>query len=598
MWEAHAVKVLVLNCGSSSLKYKLVDTETRLTLRDGCVDRLGEERTHKDAIRDALEATRGLTIDAVGHRVVHGGQSFHDPALITAEVVAAIEDCVRLAPDHNPHNLAGIRAAQEALPDAPQVAVFDTAFHSGLPRRASTYAIDAEVRERLGIRRYGFHGTSHAFVAEEAARHLGRHLNTLRLVTLHLGNGASACAIEHGRSTETSMGLTPLEGLVMGSRCGDLDPGTVLALLREPGATVDSVEELLGKRSGLAGLSGVGNDLRDLEARAQEGHDPSRLAIAVFSHRVRKYVGAYAAVMGGVDAVIFTGGIGQNSFAMRRRILQRLEFLGIQLDEVRNAAARVSAESRVAAISAPESPVAVLVVATDEELRIAEQTAKVVSGQTRVATAGSVPIAVSRKHVHLDAVTLGTLFGPNATLNVVETLSQGDLFLSDKAVDLIGPRNTLEAVPVLGPLRDQPQIEVSQTDEFHLGVDAPVRASGKLKGSAPITLTGPAGTLRLREGLINPARHLHMNQADARDYQVGDGDAVTVAIRRAGAKDHLLRDVLVRVDPGYRLELHMDTDEARRAGLSPPDGCLARIEDADAVLLSRRPTLKLSTLGS
>jgi acetate kinase len=589
------MKVLVLNCGSSSLKYKLVDTAARVTLRKGVVERLGAERTHADAIAEALAATEGQAIEAVGHRVVHGGERFHDPALITPDVLGAIEACVPLAPSHNPHNLAGIRAAQEALPDCPQVAVFDTAFHGTLPRRARTYALDQAATAR-GVRRYGFHGTSHAFVAEEAAKHLGRRLGELRLVTLHLGNGASACAVEHGVSTETSMGLTPLEGLVMGSRCGDLDPGVVLNLLREEGATVDSVERFLNKSSGLAGLSGIGNDLRDLEAQAAEGHDGARLAIAVFSHRVRKYVGAYAAVMGGLDAVVFTGGIGQNATAMRRRILQRLGFLGVHLDEQRNAAATVSSEARVAEINPEDASVKVLVIATDEELRIAEQTAKVARGETSVAAAEPIPVTVTTRHVHLDAASLEVLFGAGATLEPVAELTQPGVFVSGKRVDLVGPRDTLEDVPVLGPVWAQPQVEVSQADEFQLGVDAPVRASGELKGSAPITLVGPAGTVRLTEGLINPRRHLHLTPADAEARGVDDGDAVSLTVQPAEGAPVELRDVLVHVVEDARLALHLDDEEARKAGVwvgERPQACFTPAPGATAELQSRRPTLRL-----
>ncbi|MCW8141019.1 MAG: acetate/propionate family kinase, partial [Planctomycetota bacterium] len=283
------MQVLVLNCGSSSLKWKLIDAASRQALARGQVERLARtEGAHAAAIDEALRALDGARVDAVGHRVVHGGERFHDPALIDDEVVAAIEACAPLAPLHNPANLAGIRAARAALPGVPQVAVFDTAFHHTLPRRASTYALDPAVAARHGIRRYGFHGTSHAFVAREAAAFLGQPLERLRLVTLHLGNGASACAIEHGHSVETSMGFTPLEGLVMGTRPGDLDAGVVLALLREYGQSVDDVDRLLNQASGLAGLSGVGNDLREVEERAAQGDDRARLAIAVFAHRVRK----------------------------------------------------------------------------------------------------------------------------------------------------------------------------------------------------------------------------------------------------------------------------------------------------------------------
>lgn len=342
------MNILVVNCGSSSLKYQVIDPSREDPLAAAKIERLGEAgKDHAAAIDEALAAVDRFEIDAVGHRVVHGGTRFHDACLVDDEVERAIEACVPLAPLHNPANLAGIRAARSALPDVPHVAVFDTALHSRLPRRARTYAIAPELADELGIRRYGFHGTSHAYVAGQAAKFLGRPLEELRLVSLHLGNGASACALELGHSVETSMGMTPLEGLVMGTRSGDLDPGAVLALVRRHG--VDEVERVLNRESGLAGLSGHGNDLRDIEAAAAAGEDRARLAIAAFAHRARKYVGAYAAVMGGLDAVILTGGIGQNSATMRRRILQRLAFLGLGLDDDKNDDARPDAANPTSA---------------------------------------------------------------------------------------------------------------------------------------------------------------------------------------------------------------------------------------------------------
>ena len=291
------MNVLVINCGSSSVKYQVVDTETGRALAKGKVERIGQaDATHASAVTKILRATESFQPAAVGHRVVHGGERFYDATLIDDEVIRAIEACIPLAPLHNPANLAGIRMAREQLPSVPHVAVFDTAFHLRMPRRAKHYAIDLELADRLGIRRYGFHGPSHAYVAGLAADYLERDIADLRLITLHLGNGASACAIELGSSIDTSMGLTPLEGLVMGTRCGDLDPGAVLALARELG--IDETDDLLNRRSGLAGLSGLGNDLRDIEAQAAEGNDRARLAITVYAHAVRRYIGAYAASMG------------------------------------------------------------------------------------------------------------------------------------------------------------------------------------------------------------------------------------------------------------------------------------------------------------
>ncbi len=560
------MNIFVINCGSSSVKYQVVDTDSGRALAKGSVQRIGDDgRDHGAAIKDILDELSALTIDAVGHRVVHGGESFHDSCAITDEVVSAIEACIPLAPLHNPANLAGIRAAREMLGDRLHVAVFDTAFHARMPRRARTYAIDPTLASEHGIRRYGFHGTSHAYVAQRAAEFLDRPLDTLRLVTCHLGNGASACAIEYGHSVETSMGMTPLEGLVMGTRSGDLDPGIVLTLARAKG--IDEVDRLLNRESGLAGLSGHGNDLRDIQAKAAEGDDRARLAISVFAHRVRKYIGAYAAVMGGVDAVIMTGGIGQHSASMRRRILQRLEFMGLHVNEDQNLDADVSDDKAVCDIASASSRVRALVIATNEELRIAQATAKIAQGRKQVAEVKPIPIAISGRHIHLDRATLDKLFGEGSELTVYKEISQPGQFASEQRVTLIGPRDKIERVRILGPLRGKNQIEVSRTDEFRLGVDAPIRRSGQVEGSAPIILEGPKGRVELPEGLICARRHIHMTPEDAEAYGVEAGDEVEVAID-GGPRDLVFGDVLVRVKSSYLLEMHIDTDEANAAELS------------------------------
>lgn len=582
--------VLVINSGSSSVKFQVIATETSEVLHKGLVERIGHPTTHAEALAQVMEIARPYGITAVGHRVVHGGEKFIGAVQIDDEVERQIEACIPLAPLHNPANLAGIRAARAALPTVPQVAVFDTAFHARLPRRARTYAIDQAVAEKHGLRRYGFHGTSHSFVAHLAAQHLRRPLNELRLVTLHLGNGASACAVELGHSTETSMGLTPLEGLVMGTRGGDLDPGVLLALLRSGEFDAESLDRLLNTRSGLAGLSGVGNDLRDIEQRASDGDDRCRLAVAVFAHRVRKYVGAYAATMGGLDAVVLTGGIGENAVAMRRRILQRFEFLGLVLDDDANADAKVSREQPVCRVSAEHSRVAALVVKTDEELSIARQTASLVAEGTAVKNPRPIPVAISARHVHLDAATFARLFGEGATPTKNRDISQPGQYACEERVNLIGPRNRIDGVRLLGPLRSASQVEISRTDEFFLGVDAPIRDSGKTAGSAPITLEGPKGTVHLEEGLICAKRHIHMSPDDAKAYGVADGDELEVAIS-GGPRSLVFGDVLVRVSPKYKLEMHIDTDEANAAELSQgAEGQLAYtdVRGATAVLQMRR----------
>lgn len=562
------MNVLVLNAGSSTLKAKLLDPESGALLFTMSVERIGDAGlTHEAAVKQVLDRAASQDVAAVGHRVVHGGDRFTGASLIDDATEAAIDACSTLAPLHNPANLAGIRAARRALPNVPQVAVFDTAFHARLPRRAKTYAIDAAIADKYDIRRYGFHGTSHAYVAELAAKHLGRPLSELRIVSLHLGNGASACAIELGHSTETSMGLTPLEGLVMGTRSGDIDPGALIALLRA-GLSVDELDDLLTKKSGLSGLSGAGNDLRDIEKRAAEGDDRCRNAITVYSHRVRKYVGAYAAAMGGLDAVVLTAGVGENGASMRRRILQRFDFIGLVLDEDRNADARVSHESPVADVSAETSRVRALVVKTNEELSIARQTAAVLAQARTTTPAVAIPIAVSARHLHLDAATFALLFGADAKPTKYRDISQPGQYACEEKVNLIGPRGRIDGVRLLGPLRSKNQVEVSRTDEFKLGVDAPIRDSGQVGGSAPITIEGPKATVTLTEGLICAKRHVHMAPADAKAFDVKDGDEIEVAIT-GGPRDLVFGDVLVRVSDKYRLEMHIDTDEANAAELNP-----------------------------
>jgi acetate kinase len=367
-------RILVLNAGSSSLKYEVIDLAAPDARVGGIVERIGEPGSevpdHAAAARTVLDSLGVARPDAVGHRIVHGGTRFVAPTLIDDEVEAGIEALTDLAPLHNPPGLAGIRAARAVLPDVPHVAVFDTAFHATLPDHAASYAIDRAVAAEAGIRRYGFHGTSFDFVSRATARFLGRPLEHLRMIVLHLGNGASACAISGGVSIDTTMGLTPLEGLVMGTRSGDLDPGVLLHLARL-GRSVEEIDDLLNRRSGLLGMAGS-NDLRDVAAGAEAGDPAAVLAIEVMLHRLRKYLGAFAAELGGVDAVVFTAGIGENAGWLRARAVERLGFLGIAVDAERNG--RGDAARR---ISPDGSPVEVLVIPTDEELEIAAQTTKV-----------------------------------------------------------------------------------------------------------------------------------------------------------------------------------------------------------------------------
>lgn len=374
-------RVLVVNSGSSSLKYQLVEPETGASITSGRVERIGEPggvSDHGAALESALAelgpaAREGLV--AVGHRVVHGGSSFGAPVVADDDVVAKIHELAPLAPLHNPPNVRGIEVARELLPDVPHVVVFDTAFFHTLPEAAATYAIDTEVAEQYGVRRYGFHGTSHQFVAEAAAELVGRPVGEIDQIVCHLGNGASVSAVQGGRAVETSMGLTPLEGLVMGTRSGDIDAGIVFHLARTAGMGVDDLDVLLNRRSGLKGLSGV-NDFRELHELIESGSAAARLALDVYLHRLRKYVGAYIAVLGGVDVITFTAGVGENDATVRDGALAGLERLGISVDPARNEAA--SREPRV--ISPEGSPVTVAVVPTNEELAIARHAMAVLNG--------------------------------------------------------------------------------------------------------------------------------------------------------------------------------------------------------------------------
>ncbi|WP_166349437.1 acetate/propionate family kinase [Phytoactinopolyspora limicola] len=395
-----SARVLVLNCGSSSIKYQLIDTEDAAVLARGLVERIGEEHgevhhesrgtstnhqleipDHEAGLKAMLEvfdaagpSLADADVTAVGHRVVHGGEAYSGPVVIDDAVEDTIDQLSALAPLHNPPNLVGIRVARQVLGDLPHVAVFDTAFHQTLPPAAYTYALDTGIAHHHGVRRYGFHGTSVAYVARTAAEYLERDPQRTNLIVLHLGNGASATAIRAGRSVDTSMGLTPLEGLVMGSRSGDVDPGVLLHLLRSGQLSVDDLDELLNRRSGMIGLCGE-RDLRTVHRLAADGDAAARLARDVYCHRIRHYVGAYLAVLGETHAVVFTGGVGENDAWVRSRSLSGLRGLGIEVDHVRNS----SQMRRPRLISPDGARTAVLVVPTDEELEIARQAVAVVS---------------------------------------------------------------------------------------------------------------------------------------------------------------------------------------------------------------------------
>ena len=396
------MKVLVINAGSSSLKYQLMDTDTRTVLAKGLCERIGIDGrlthkvpakdlklefeiampTHAEAIQSVLDALtsaehgviRSMSeIDAVGHRVVHGGEKFAASARIDADVMAALEECIPLAPLHNPANITGIKACQAVMPSTPMVAVFDTAFHQTMPAKSYIYALPYEYYEKDKVRRYGFHGTSHRYVSARAAAMLGKPIEELKIITCHLGNGSSVSAIDGGKSVDTSMGFTPLAGLPMGTRSGDLDAGILEYLMKKHGYSIDEMLNILNKKSGVLGISGVSSDFRDLEDAASKGNQQAQLALDSFDYNVKKLIGAYAAAMGGVDAIIFTAGVGENGPDTRANAVAGLEYMGVKLDAEKN-----NTRGKEVDVATDDSKVRVLVIPTNEELMIAMDTAAIV----------------------------------------------------------------------------------------------------------------------------------------------------------------------------------------------------------------------------
>ncbi len=577
------MNVLVINAGSTSLKYDAYDMDTEGNLAHGTIERMGTaDAVHvrgstktpvsapdvTAAMREVASALASIPIHAVGHRVVHGGERLVEPTLIDAGALAVIEECAVFAPIHNPANLAGIHAARQAFGAVPHVAVFDTAFHAHMPEAAFVYALPYELYLERGIRRYGFHGPSHQFMAASAAELLKTDLSRLRLVTCHLGGGCSIAAVDGGISVDTSMGMTPLEGLVMGTRCGDLDPAIPLAMIRQ-GKNVIEVDDLLNRKSGLAGISGIGADFRDVQAAAERGDVRARLALDIFVRRVRKYIGSYAAELGGLDAIVFTGGIGENSALVRERVCERLNFLGVDLDLERNRNAKPGETGGIVDVATRHAETRVLVVETDEERMIARDVVRRLVGPTaaiRSVHARPIPVGVSVRHVHLSRADCDTLFGAGYELTRKRDVTQPGQYVTRETVDLIGPKGEMRNVAIINPLRKATQVELARTDALKLGVDPPLRESGQLEGTPGIKIRGPAGELDIPGGVILAMRHVHMSPDDARTFGVADKDVVRVKVE--GDREMTMGDVIVRVSPAFALDLHIDTDEANGAGLT------------------------------
>ena len=585
-------KILVINCGSSSLKYSFYDTEHDSRNARGSIERIGIDGTRlkhagpkgelkKDLpTADFSAAFKAMTaeltsketgviggageVSVVAHRMVHGGEKFTEGTLITDEMLAEMEKLNPLAPLHNPVMLAGIREMRRLYPSVPHVAVFDTAFHHTLPAHAFLYGIPYEIYEKKSVRRYGFHGSSHNYVALRAAQFLKRRPNELRLVSCHLGNGSSLCAVDHGRSIDASMGFTPLEGLIMGTRCGDLDPG-VIGFLERDGMTAAQIDEMLNKKSGLLGLSGVSSDMREVLKAADEGNHRALLALKTFCYRVRKYIGAYVASLGGLDTVIFTGGIGQGSAVVRALALQGLECMGIAFDDKRN---NDAPGDEIAVVSGDNSKVTVLVIPTDEERMMAREALRTLNRSyiTKVLDAQkqqSFLVEVSAHHIHLTQEHVEALFGKGHQLTKHADLSQPGQYACKEQLAIVGPKGKIERVRILGPARKYTQVEIAMTEQFKLGIAPPIRESGDIADTPGCTLESSTGSVPIDRGVICALRHVHMSPEDALRYGVRDKSFVRVRV--SGDRELVFGDVLVRVDPSFKLAMHIDTDEANAA---------------------------------
>ncbi|MFC1534943.1 acetate/propionate family kinase [Thermodesulfobacteriota bacterium] len=590
------MKILILNCGSSSLKYGYYDTAQQMNNCEGIVERIGlgdsriisksrKGKTSKDlghtdhnkafkvVIAQLTDPDEGVIKDlnelnAVGHRVVHGGDKYSGAVIINEDVIDVIDKNSILAPLHNPLNLLIIKQSMNLMPQVPQVAVFDTGFHQSMPQHSYLYGLPYDFYEKDRIRRYGFHGISHNYVALQAAAYLKSNFKELKIITCHLGNGASISAIDHGRSVDTTMGLTPLEGLLMGTRCGDLDPSIIIHLMREKGLSAEETDEILNRQSGLKGLSGISSDLREVEEAAGKGDQRALLTLDVFCYRIRKYIGAYVAALGGLDVLVFTGGIGEGSSRVRSLSCQGLLYMGIMIDNIRNKEASLG---EVVEISDENSQIKILVVPTDEERMIAREAIRAI-GYRNVAKViekkkeKEIPIETSAHHVHLSKEDVDKLFGQGHELTFFKELSQPGQFACKEIVNLIGPKGRVERVRILGPVRNKSQVEISMTEEFKLGIKAPIRASGDLEGTPGIILEGPEGICEISEGVICALRHIHATPEDALSFGLKDRDISMVKVE--GERTLVFGDVLVRVSPDFSLNMHIDTDEANSASIN------------------------------
>ena len=600
-------KVVVINVGISQIHFGIYDTHDLGSDVHGIVDNTDENTAHitvmvgpqvktqerprfplSDLFKVMQESAALLgdsfafhlqDVTAVGHRVVHGGSKFHSAAVITPAVIADIEALSIFAPLHNPVNGDGIREAMKQCPHLPHVAVFDTAFHQTLPPYAYLYGLPYDLYKKDGIRRYGFHGTSHRYVSLKSAEVLKRPLGELEIVSCHLGIGASLCAIDHGRSVDTTMGMTPTDGLIMPSRSGSVDPAVMIHLMEEHGMTPEQLSTMINTESGLKGISGISSDIHEIEAAAHDGHHRALLAHKAFCYQVRKNIGAYVAAMGGIDVLAFTGDIGETSATVRSLACQGLSYMGIKLDEEKNR--NLGTITSHAIISADDSPVTILVVANDDERLVAWETLRAIErNQLLVSmkedpTEAPIPVEISAHHVHLSQADVEKLFGPGHQLTPEHELSQPGQFACAEKVHLVGPKGRIANVRVLGPTRKETQVEIAMTEQFKVGIQPPIRQSGDLTNTPGITLEGPYGTSVIDRGVICAQRHIHMTPEDAMRFRVRDNYVVRVRVE--GERELIFGDVVVRVNPAFRLAMHIDTDEGNAANIRT--GMLGYIEE-------------------
>ncbi|HZX30295.1 MAG TPA: acetate/propionate family kinase [Rhodocyclaceae bacterium] len=590
-------KVIALNVGLSQIHFGIYDTQdlgsdvhgiinnisrdiTRITVRVGPQTRTVERSPFPltELFQVMQESTRLLgeafalhlpDVTAVGHRVVHGGSKFQSSVVITPSVIADIESLSIFAPLHNPVNVQGIREAMKQLPGVPHVAVFDTAFHQTLAPYAYLYGLPYELYKQDGIRRYGFHGTSHRYVSLKAAEILKRPLGQLEIISCHLGIGASLCAIDHGRSVDTTMGMTPTDGLIMPSRSGAIDPAVMIHLLEHHHMSPDQLSNVINAESGLKGISGISADIHDIEKAANDGHHRALLAHKAFCYQIRKNIGAYVAAMGGVDVLAFTGDVGETSATVRSLACQGLSYMGIKLDEEKNR--NLDKFGSHAVISAPDSRVTILVIANDDERLVAWETLRAIErNQLLLAMKedqadAPIPIEISAHHVHLSQADVDKLFGPGYQLTPEHELSQPGQFACAEKVHLVGPKGRIANVRVLGPTRKETQVEIAMTEQFKVGIQPPIRQSGDLANTPGITLEGPAGSAAIERGVICAQRHIHMSPDDALRFRVKDNYVVRVRIE--GDRELIFGDVVVRVNPNFRLAMHIDTDEGNAGNI-------------------------------